>query len=93
MDREKLKAKIHRFVEYEAQETGKTPQEVLRILIKGQEMRIQSQNITNSSQTSSINNSGLSPRMKIFLEKVKKINQNTINNLKKKQQEQKNSQN
>lgn len=42
--RERLKAKIHRFAEAEAEMSGKTPQEVLRTLIKGQRMRIPSKN-------------------------------------------------
>lgn len=44
MDREKLKAKIHRFAEYEAEQTGKTRQEILKTLIRGQRMRIPSKN-------------------------------------------------
>ena len=35
MDKEKLKAKIIRFAKYEAEQTGKTRQEILKTLISG----------------------------------------------------------
>lgn len=44
LDKEQLKAKLIRFAEAEAEISGKTPQEVLQTIIKGQRMRIPSKN-------------------------------------------------